>query len=222
VENDTGEIKFEGPDGKIYDAVKPDPIYVDSKGTAHAGGLPDEKAESLLPLEKTPSEINTTDLGKLIDHGGNKDVYALGEKQVVAILQKGKNSELITRELDMLNELKDLGIPTVDAGPVKVNGQPAMLMDRFAQGSKSVVALKDGKVRIVGESSYLNSQSVADLEKIRQTMIDKNIKIDDLQFLIGKNGEIVVADPLKIYQGAAPSKNNLRMIQLLIEQARKN
>lgn len=35
--------------------------------------------------------------------------------------------------------------------------------DRFAQGSKDIVRLQNGKIRIVGESPLLNQQSINDL-----------------------------------------------------------
>ena len=52
-------------------------------------------------------------------------------------------------------------------------------------------------------------------------LVTKNVKIDDLQFLIGSDGSIVIADPLKVQVGE-PSKNNLRMIELLIQVAQGN
>lgn len=97
-----------------------------------------------------------------------------------------------------------------------------MIMDQFAQGSKDIVALQNGKVRIVGDSPLLNAQSVSDLQNIRNTMVTKNVQINDLQFLIGNDGRVVVADPLKVNPNTPPSNNNLRMIDLLIEAAKKN
>ena len=122
----------------------------------------------------------------------------------------------------MLNKLNDLGIPTVNARGVTVDGQPGMLMDQFAQGSKDIVALQNGKVRIVGDSPLLNAQSVTDLQNIRNTMVNNSIQINDLQFLISNEGRVVVADPLAVNLNKAPSNNNLRMIDLLIQSAKKN
>lgn len=48
------------------------------------------------------------------------------------------------------------------------------------------------------------------------------IKIDDLQFLIGKDGSVVISDPLVIHTNTKPSTKNIGMINLLIEEARKN
>jgi len=95
-------------------------------------------------------------------------------------------------------------------------------MERYELGSKSVVKLEGGKIRIVGDSELLNERSLADLERIKATLTGKPIKINDLQFLIGSDGSVVVADPLDVVVGEAPSKNNTRMIDLLMDVARKN
>ena len=71
---------------------------------------------------------------------------------------------------------------------------------------------------IVVDSPLLNQQSVTDLQDIR----DNNIQINDLQFLIGNECRVVVADPLAVNFNTMPSKNNLRMIDLLMQAAQKN
>jgi len=122
-----------------------------------------------------------------------------------------------------LNKLDEIGLPTVNArGPINVDGSPALVFDRFALGSKDIVRLERGKVRIVGQSSLLNQRSVDDLASIKNTMVEKQVKVNDLQFLIGNNGRVVIADPLGVAVGTAPSKNNMRMIDLLIKSAQGN
>jgi hypothetical protein len=97
-------------------------------------------------------------------------------------------------------------------------------MKRFAQGSKDIVKLQGGKVRAVegANTELLNERSVADLTRIKSTMETNKVKIDDLQFLIGKDGSVAIADPLKVTVGESPSANNKRMIDLLIKAAREN
>lgn len=153
--------------------------------------------------------------------GGNKDVYAYGNDEAVGVLKPGKPTVLLDDELKLLNKLHELGFPTVNARSVNVDGNPGLMFDRFAQGSKDIVKLQNGKIRIVGESPLLNQQSINDLNAIKQMMIEKKVKINDLQFLIGKDGKIVVADPLDVVVGEKPSANNIRMIDLLIEAAKK-
>lgn len=118
--------------------------------------------------------------------------------------------------------IDSLGLPAVNVrGPVLMGGQPALIYERFELGSKEVVKLKDGKIRIVGESSLLNERSVSDLKAIRKNMVDGDVRISDLQFLIAKGGRVVISDPLEVKVGLPPSYNNLRMIGLLIQQAQK-
>ncbi|GIO86796.1 hypothetical protein J25TS5_37280 [Paenibacillus faecis] len=168
--------------------------------------------------------LSSGDLGELLGSGGNKNVYAYGEDKAVGVLKDGKKAKLITVESDLLNKLDELGLPTVNGQSIFVDGKDALMFDRYAQSSKDIVKLHDGKVRIVGESSLLNQQSIEDLTSIRRIMVEKKIKIEDLQFLIGKDGRVVVSDLLNVEAGkkVKPSKNNLRMIDLLIESAKKN
>lgn len=44
----------------------------------------------------------------------------------------------------------------------------------------------------------------------------------DLQFLIDSDGRVVVADPHDVVVGELPPKNNTRMIDLLMDVARKD
>jgi len=206
--------------------IKPEEAYgadVFDKASLFLGGakVAANAASRLSPV--IPRVIfSSSELGQLLGRGGNKDVFAYGNNRAVGILRSGKHPDLISDELRMLDDLDEVGLPTVNARRISVDGQPAIIMDQYAQGSKDIVRLQNGKVRITGDSPLLNEQSIADLQSIRKTMKEKNIKIDDLQFLIDKDGRIVVADPLKVYSNTPPSANNLRMIDLLIQQAEKN
>ncbi|MCP1616175.1 filamentous hemagglutinin [Pseudomonas sp. SLBN-26] len=169
------------------------------------------------------NKLGLSDLGPLLGRGGNKDVFAYGDLQAVGVLRVGKKTSILDEELRLLRQLDEVGIPTVNArGPVLVGDRPALIFDRYAQGSKDVVKLTDGKVRIVGESELLNQRSVEDLQEIRRIMVENNVRVKDLQFLIGKDGRVVVSDPLDVdVDKGPPSRNNLRMIDLLIQQAQK-
>lgn len=199
-------------------AIRGQGVAVGEKAAAQAAADVGAKStDAILGLN-----IGRSDLGDLLGRGGNKDVYAYGDNQAVGVLRNGTNSQAISDEIEMLGRLNDAGLPTVNPRAVSVDGSPGMLMDQFSQGSKDIVRLLDGKVRVVGDSKLLNQQSISDLQNIRATMVSNNIQISDLQFLISNEGRVVVADPLAVKFNAAPSKNNLRMIDLLIQSARKN
>jgi len=170
--------------------------------------------------------ISKNDLGEIVGNGGNKEVYKYKDGKVVAVMQDGKPLNAIGKELDMLEQLDDLGLPTVKAEKIIVDGKPAIIMDECIQDSKSIAALNKstGKVSLKpnADTSLLNQNSINDLQNIKQTMVNGKIKIDDLQFLIKEDGHIVIADPLKVTVGEIPSKNNIRMIDILVEAAKSN
>ncbi|MDE7416480.1 MAG: hypothetical protein K2N44_09295, partial [Lachnospiraceae bacterium] len=166
------------------------------------------------------------DLGELIGKGGNKEVYLFGDDKVIAITQDGKPLTSIDKEISMLRQLDELGLPVINAEKVIVDGKPGILMDRCAQDSKSIVALDKTKGKVMlkpnADTSLLNQNSIDDLTKIKQIMNNDKIKINDLQFLIKEDGHIVIADPLDVIVGQLPSKNNNKMLDILIEEAKKN
>ena len=168
--------------------------------------------------------LSRSDLGEHLGSGGNKDVFAYGESQAVGILKQGRSPSTLIKELSLLNQLDELGLPTVNAaGPIKVGDSLALLFDRFAQGSKTIVRKNPKKLGILpdADTSLLNDRSISDLKFIRRTLIEKNVKIDDLQFLIGSDGRVVIADPLDVFEDTSPSPTNLRTIDKLIEAASK-
>jgi hypothetical protein len=186
---------------------------------------PKAEPEPVEPTVPGVEKYKDAPLGQKVGSGGNKDVYAIegDNEHVIAILRPGKPAAGLDEEIALIKKLEGEGVPTVEIlGKTTHNGQPAVVMERLEQGSKDVVKLDGGKIRRVGNSDLLNEQSVADLRRIKQTMTDAPLKVDDLQFLIGADGHVVVADPLKVVVGEAPSKNNKRMIDLLIEAAQEN
>jgi len=166
-------------------------------------------------------------IGKQLGEGGNKLVYDVvgSDDLAIAVLKKGKPESSIDNEIALLEMLDEKGLARVKIiNKATYNGQPAIVMKKYAQGSKEIVKLKDGKIRFIEESDIklLNEKSIQDLTKIRNLMVNKKLKIDDLQFLISKDGGFVIADPLKVYLNTMPSTRNLKMIDLLIRVAKKN
>ena len=162
---------------------------------------------------------------EVIGTGGNKIAYAIDDKIVIAKLKSGKNIQELQKEIAMLDQLDKLGLPVVKAKITTHDGTPAIIMDRYAQGSKDIVAYNNQtrKVEIKpnADTSLLNERSVKDLKDIKNRMINQKIRIEDLQFLIGKDGSVVISDPLKIHVNTKPSSNNIKMINLLIQEASK-
>lgn len=164
-------------------------------------------------------------LGELIGEGGNKNVYEIfgHSDEVVAVLKKGKPGSAIDDEIKLLTDLANNDLPVVQIiEKGNFEGQAAVIMKKYMQGSKDIVRRIGDKMEIVGESNLLNQKSITDLRNIKRTMENSKIRIEDLQFLIAKDGSIVIADPLNVYLKTKPSKWNAQMIDKLIEVAQKN
>nr|WP_240634219.1 DUF637 domain-containing protein [Pseudomonas otitidis] len=218
------EALVDGGRGGLHSAVAAN-IKSKTNSSASASEAAENSTASVATSkgnDYTPDRIGSGQLGARLGSGGDKIVYEFGSDKVVGVLKPGKDIEKIDREISVLNKIDALGLPTVNAQKIIVDGKPAMLMDRFAQGSKEIVRNSPRMPGIIegADTSLLNSRSVSDLKSIRTILVEKQIKIDDLQFLIGKDGRVVIADPLEVRAGA-PSKVNLRTIDKLIEAASK-
>jgi hypothetical protein len=110
-------------------------------------------------------------------------------------------------------------------GPIEA--RQAIVYERFEDGSKKVVRTRPGKngigeATLVGRSEYLNQRSIEDLRRISQVIEEKKIRIHDLQFMIAKDGRVVISDPGNVLHGIEPSGTNRKTIQLLIGVAEDN
>ncbi|HIC88732.1 MAG TPA: hypothetical protein EYP04_04955 [Anaerolineae bacterium] len=139
----------------------------------------------------------------------------------MAVLKPGRALGKLEREIGTLVALQREGLPIPKIfGVTRVRGRPAYVMERFAQGWKNIVRTTNGKVTVVGSSSFLNARSVDDLKRIRKLMHDKRIWVDDLQFLIASDGRVVIADPKGLTIGEkGPSRVNIETINKLLEVA---
>ena len=186
--------------------------------------------EDLSPVKSGHlEEFKDIELGKKLGDGGNKEVYVVGGREdlAIGILQKGKPASAIDEEIELLQQLTSQKLPTVEViGKTTHGGQSAIVMKRYAQGSKNIVKLQKGKVRRVDNANIelLNHNSIQDLEKIRSIMEKRQIQISDLQFLIDSNGHMFIADPIEVFTGVGKglSKNNRKMIDELIAAAQEN
>lgn len=172
-------------------------------------------------------------LGERIGRGSEKDVYTLvGHPGIVIGISKSTDLEgAILRMRDetaLLNRLRvEAGIPVAEIiGIIEYHGRAATLMYAYAEGSKSTVT--NDKQRFnepvrVGNSANLNATSIEDLNEIMVKFQRKKVRIDDIQFLIGSDGSVVVADPLSLEMGThPPTTNMIRMIHRLVETAAEN
>ena len=130
----------------------------------------------------------TKSLGNFTCHDNKMQIHkAFSGKFWVLYNKHGQALDrcLLDNELEVLNELDSLWLPVVNAqGPILVDGTPALLYERFALESKNVVRLVNKVITKAGSSPLLNQRSIDDLTSIRKTMIEKNIWVNDLQFLI--------------------------------------
>jgi hypothetical protein len=208
--------------GKTEDDVKKGADLLKSGEHTEGAGTPPKSTE--------PPAIK---LGERLDGGtsGNKDVYAIvGEPdRVIAILKPGKPTAVLKREIDALRLLEEQGVPAVKVlGTTTHDGRPAMVLERKAVGTKPIVRRTRGQMVLHDDPAakdaarFLNQKSVEDLHKIGRMLDEKRLKVDDLQFLIGEDGSVVINDPINLISGEGPSNANKRMIQLLIKAAREN
>ncbi|ADG67278.1 hypothetical protein Plim_1444 [Planctopirus limnophila DSM 3776] len=160
------------------------------------------------------------------DDGAHKEVFSVMEtdKIAVGILKKGASPAILAKERALLKQLEEAGLPVMKNHEItEYNGRPAIVMDRYALGSKKIVKY-NSKIRdleSIGGSVLLNEKSISDLMAIKSKMMEKNIKIDELQFLIGEDGSVVIADPLDVYP-QPPTSRNKKMIDMLIRKAIEN
>ncbi len=180
--------------------------------------------------DNIPSRVNHSDLGESIGSGDFKDVYPLNDNLVVGVEIYGDRAAL-KAEIELLDQLERKGFPVVknhgiidvDGVPGLGDGSPGIVFDRMAAGSKDIAYPMHGNkvyVSSLGDRSMLNASSVSDLQSIRSNLISNDMHIDDLQFLFGKNGKTVVADPLGHGKGVDPV--NIKLIDALIDEAKKN
>jgi hypothetical protein len=197
-------------------------------GTKAALELAEQAVEDATAAAKETITKNVSNLQLIkIRGGGDKEVFEMVgvDDHVLALLKEGKDPQKIADEIAALKQLKELGIPAVEVRiDVTKDGQPGFIMERLEQGSKDVVRTLKGtkKVVEVGTSKLLNERGIQDLENIKQMMIEKKVRIADLQFLIASDGQVVIADPIDVSVGKGPSKINLKTINRLIDAARRN
>jgi hypothetical protein len=119
-----------------------------------------------------------------------KTVYSVkGRSDVVIAIAKPLFGGTMEREIKGLETLRKSGVPTVKvhAAGRTADGSRAMVMTRYAAGSKDPAVW-----------SYLNQRSLNDMKRISGLLRKNRLHVDDVQYLIKRDGSMVLADPLKI------------------------
>lgn len=193
----------------------------------------DYLADLVKTHDRYAGQFSNAVLGAELGKGSEKNVFEMqGHPNIVIGISNSENPEdamqRLRDEAGLLNDLKlKAEIPVAEIiGIIDYKGKAATLMRRYAQGSKSVVANDKeqfNKPVRVGNSAYLNATSIEDLNEIIFKFQKKKVRIDDIQFLIGSDGSVVVADPLTATVGqGAPTSNMIVMAMRLIEAAAEN
>jgi hypothetical protein len=151
-------------------------------------------------------------LGPRLGAGGFKTAFAFGDKALL-ILRKGDLMPSF-KEMAMLNQLDEAGLPVArPLGLMRVDGRPALLVDRYVANSKDML---DRSTGAVADTSRLNENSLLSLQRIKLAMQMRKIDIRDLQFLVKEDGSFVVADPVAVHLGAEPSSEALETLDKFI------
>lgn len=176
----------------------------------------------LFKIGQLPKVIATSDLGPVIGSGALKDVYSINKHpDLVVALERNPTAETpkyIGNEVADLNQLSSLGVPVVkNHGIVDVGGNPGILMEKVDGAITSKMFFEDGNF---SQSGRLNEQSIRDLSSIRDAISRNNLDIHDMQMLIGRDGRVMVNDPMGIGRGV--DINVIDQINQLIGIAQKN
>jgi hypothetical protein len=119
-----------------------------------------------------------------------KAVYSVkGRSDVVIAIAKPLFGRTMEREINGLETLRKTGIPTVEvhAEGRTADGSRAMVMTRYAAGSKDPAVW-----------SFLNQRSLSDMKRISGLLRKNRLHVDDVQYLIKRDGSMVLADPFKV------------------------
>jgi hypothetical protein len=135
-------------------------------------------------------QLDRSKLSKPIGAGANKSVYTYDDLAIALSDHGGYMAHVsINAETKALQKLADAGIPTVKfaLGEIGTHKEPAVLMQKFAANDRDYAAL-----------SCYSKQSIEDLELIKRELAEQKIAVVDLQFLVNRDGRLVVADPFAI------------------------
>jgi hypothetical protein len=133
--------------------------------------------------------------GRVIGKGTFKVVHEVEgwPDLVLGVERDGSDAEGTPRaEIPRLRELERLGVPVVKVkGEGSYGGKSAYLLERFEASNKDRRWPEQ-------RSRLLNERSLADIERIGRTLEAAGVDVDDFQVMVGKDGRVVVSDPLGV------------------------
>ena len=120
-------------------------------------------------------------------------------------------NEIIPNEINHLNRLKELRFPVVQNHGLALidGGQQGLILDYIDE--------REG----VDFISKLNKTSMKDLKRVEALIKKTKIDIHDLQFLVKKDGHLLIHDPRNITDVQSPSDTGLESLEV-ISKIRKN
>lgn len=196
------------------------------------------KCLRLLNFIRMTRRLKYEKLSPIITKGTDKTLQTLfwGKKEVAVLLPHIETEydqefmEVINRsfkkETELLDRLEELGFSVAKHfGVIAVvrekKSYPALLMRYYPNAVSSATIIKNtgyfrNKSNMV---TNLNEVSEQDLLDIKARLIEKKIRIDDMQFLILANGKLVFADPREVKEDGF-SEDDIHMIDRFIEMAK--
>ncbi|MPW20192.1 LWXIA domain-containing protein [Paraburkholderia sp. CNPSo 3157] len=180
-------------------------------------------------------------LGMLLGAGGEKTALRLDDKTVVVYREIGdhvmrtgssdRSSDALTRDspermIALTDQLKTLGAPHLAKihGVTQIHGLPALVMDTYRASDRALTtaALKAprGGYMSVYDTSLFTQRSIDSLSATRNWLVERNIEITDLQFLVRADGTFDLADAQAVTPETPPTPQSLARIDQLIGLAR--
>lgn len=149
--------------------------------------------------------------GKVLGRGCTKTAYTVKGHPDIVVLSWGGEGRWIKDELEaeqkQLRKLLDVGIPAAQYLKISEDGG---IMQRYA------VATKGWNGNTIDDIClYANERSIHDCRLIYSKMREERIVVDDPQFLISEQGEVVVADPLRVGKGNVDGFVRERLLDVL-------
>lgn len=177
-------------------------------------------------------------LGGMLGHGGYKTAFQLGGLTVV-VYRDLKPLEIDDDEdpmpvddphemIEKTRTLEALGAPYVAKihGMTRIHGNDALVMDTYSTANRTVTSDTGlgGRSTRVYDVSLFTRRSVESLGATRAWMVERNVQIGDIQFLIGRDGTFYLADFAKVTPGSPPTAAALGEIDtyLALAHARLN